>query len=84
MEEIEHLAILYSCISDNQGRQRTFNRYKALLDNEFRNKALFLVGKYRNTNDSEERLELRDKISEMNKRILQCKKIWEQYAPRDI
>jgi hypothetical protein len=84
MEEVEHLAILYSCISHNQGRQRTFNRYKALLDNEFRNKALFLVGKYRNTNDSEERLELRDKISEMNKRILQCKKIWEQYAPRDI
>ena len=83
LQEVEHLAILYSCISDNQGRQRTFNRYKTLVDNEFRNKALFLIGKYRITNDSEERLALREKISELNKRILQCKKIWEQYAPRD-
>ena len=83
LQEVEHLAILYSCISDNQGKQRTFNRYKTLVDNEFRNKALFLNGKYRITNDSEERLALREKISEMNKRILQCKKIWEQYAPRD-
>ena len=83
LQEVEHLAILYSCISDNQGRQRTFNRYKTLVDKEFRNKALFLIGKYRITNDSEERLALREKISELNKRILQCKKIWEQYAPRD-
>jgi len=83
LQEVEHLAILYSCISDNQGRQRTFNRYKTLVDNEFRNKALFLIGKYRITNDSEERLALKEKISELNKRILQCKKIWEQYAPRD-
>ena len=83
LQEVEHLAILYSCISDNQGRQRTFNRYKTLVDKEFRNKALFLNGKYRITNDSEERLALREKISELNKRILQCKKIWEQYAPRD-
>jgi len=83
LQEVEHLAILYSCISDNQGRQRTFNRYKTLVDHEFRNKALFLNGKYRITNDSEERLALREKISELNKRILQCKKIWEQYAPRD-
>jgi len=83
LQEVEHLAILYSCISDNQGRQRTFNRYKTLVDKEFRNKALFLIGKYRITNDSEERLALKEKISELNKRILQCKKIWEQYAPRD-
>ena len=83
LQEVEHIAILYSCVSDNQGRQRTFNRYKTLVEKEFRNKALFLIGKYRITNDSEERLALREKISELNKRILQCKKIWEQYAPRD-
>jgi len=83
LQEVEHLAILYSCISDNQGRQRTFNRYKTLVDKEFRNKALFLIGKHRITNNSEERLALREKIGELNKRILQCKKIWEQYAPRD-
>jgi len=83
LKEVEHLAILYSCISDNQGRQRTFNRYKTLVDKEFRNKAWFLIGKYRITNDPEERLELKQKISELNKRILQCKKLWEQYAPWD-
>ena len=83
LQEVEHLAILYSCISDNQGRQRTFNRYKRLVDKEFRNKALFLAGKCGIKNDSEETLELKEKISELNKRILQCKKKWEQYAPRD-
>jgi len=83
LQEVEHLAILYSCISEIQRRQRTFNRYKTLVDNEFRNKALFLIGKYRNTKDIEERLRLREKISELNKRILQCKKKWEQFAPRD-
>jgi len=83
LQEVEHLAILYSCISDNQGRQRAFNRYRTLVDKEFRNKALFLIGKYRITNDPEEKLELKQKISELNKRILQCKKLWEQYAPWD-
>jgi hypothetical protein len=83
MQEVEHLAILYSCISDNEGRQKMFNRYKILVNNEFRNKALFLAAKYKNTNYSEERSELKEKISEFNRMILQCKKIWEQYAPRD-
>jgi hypothetical protein len=83
LQEVEHLAILYSCISDNHRRQRTFNRYKTLVDKEFRNKALFLAGKCRITNDSEERIELKEKISKLNKRILQCKRLWEQYAPWD-
>ena len=83
LKKVEHLAILYSCISDDKGRQRTFNRYKTLVDNEFRNKALFLSGRCRITNDSEKRLEIKEQISRLNKRIFQCKKIWEQYAPRD-
>lgn len=83
LQQVEHLAILYSCISDVQGRQRTFNRYKNLVDKEFRNKALFLAGRCRITNDSQKRMELGEKISELNKRILQCKKLWEQHAPRD-
>ena len=83
LQEVEQLAILYSCISHSQGRQRTFNRYKNLVDKEFRNKALFLAGRCRITNDSQKRIEIGEKISELNKRILQCKKLWEQHAPRD-
>jgi hypothetical protein len=44
---------------------------------------LFLAGKCRITNDSEERIELKEKISKLNKRILQCKRLWEHYAPWD-
>ena len=58
-------------------------RYENLVDNEFRSHLLFLVDRYQRTFDEERRLELRRKIAKLNRRILECQRIWEQYAPWD-
>ena len=83
MEQVSDLAILHGCISCPQGRRRIQNRFSNLVDFEFRNQALILIKRYRTSSDPELKAELREKIGELNKRILQCKRIWEQYAPRD-
>ena len=83
MEKVMDLAILHSCISSFQGRMRTQNRYENLINFEFGNRAATLTKKYRMTTNPETRLALRTKIGELNKRIFDCKKLWEQYAPRD-
>jgi hypothetical protein len=83
MEKVMDLAILHSCISSFQGRIRTQKRYENLINFEFGNRAATLTKKYRMTTDPDIRFALRAKIGELNKRIFQCKRIWEQYAPRD-
>jgi hypothetical protein len=83
MEKVMDLAILHSCISSSRGRMRTQNRYENLINFEFGNRAATLTKKYRMTTDPEKRFVLRERISELNKRIFECKRIWEQYAPRD-
>ena len=83
VDQVRDLAILHGCISSLQGRRRIQNRYINLVDFEFRNQALILIKRYRTNPDPEIKTELREKIGELNKRILQCKRIWEQYAPRD-
>ena len=74
---------MHSCISSLQGRMRLKNRYENLINFEFGNRAARLTKKYGMTTDRDIRFALRGKISELNKRIFECKRIWEQYAPRD-
>ena len=83
MEKVMDLSILHSCISSLRGRMRTQNRYENLINSEFGNRAATLTKKYRMTTNPETRLALRTKIGELNKRIFDCKKLWEQYAPWD-
>lgn len=83
MQKVMDLAILHSCISSLRGRMRTQNRYENLINFEFGNRAAALTKKYRMTTDPEIRFVLKEKISKLNKRILQCKRLWEHYAPWD-
>ena len=81
MEQVEHLAILHSCISDPEGRKRTQRRYKNLVEEEFRNKALGLISRYKMVSDEQIKDRIRAKVAKLNRRIMQCKRVWEQYAP---
>ena len=81
MEEVQHLAILHSCISDPEGRKRTQRRYKNLVEDEFRNKALGLISRYKMVSDEQIKDRIRVKVAKLNRRIMQCKRVWEQYAP---
>jgi hypothetical protein len=44
---------------------------------------LSYVEQWQRARTEERRFVLKQRIAEMNRRILECKKIWERYAPRD-
>lgn len=81
MERVKDLAILHSVISSHERRHETYQRYEALVELEFRNRLKWLVRRYQNTDDEETRFSLKQKIGETNRRIIECRKTWEQYAP---
>ena len=83
MERIRDLAIMHSVISSEEGRLKTQKRYESLLDLEFRNRLLRLVERYKRTHDAEKKFAMKQKIGELYRRILDGKRIWERYAPRD-
>ena len=74
-ESVNDLAIMHSSISAAQGRWNIQERYEALVDNEFRDRLLALVGWFKNTPNYERRCELKREIGKLNRRILECKKI---------
>ena len=83
MEEVQDLAIQHSCISCQKRRQAVYERYERLVDLEFRYRLIKLVGQYKYTYDEAKRLTTKQKIGGLNRRILEARKIWEQYAPWD-
>ncbi len=80
LEEVKDLAIMHSSISQPEGRANTLRRYESLVENEFRNRLVSLAERYNTSADEERRLLARRKIAELSRRILQCEKIWKQYA----
>ena len=81
MERVKDLAIMHSCISSPEDRQDTYRRYEALVDREFREQLVALASQYRWWQDEERRYQLKQRIAKLNRRILECKIIWERYAP---
>ena len=81
MERVKDLAIMHSCISSPEGRQDTYRRYEILVDREFREQLVALASQYRWWQDDKRRQWLKQKIATLNRRILECKIIWERYAP---
>jgi hypothetical protein len=80
MEEVKDIALLHSSISRAEGRANLQRRYENLVQNEFRDRLLSLVERYQRSMDEEKRTLIRRKIAELNRRILQCQKVWEEYA----
>jgi hypothetical protein len=81
MERVKDLAIMHSSISSQEGRLDTRRRYEAFVDCEFRNDLLALTWLFNRTTDPQTRFKLKRKIAALNGRILECKRIWERYAP---
>lgn len=81
LEQVKDLALLHSCISQQEGRSNVQRRYENLVDDEFRGRLLYYVSKYKFSEDEESRFRLKMKIRELNRRILACKMIWERYSP---
>lgn len=83
MDRVKDLALLHSSLMDHERRLDVYRRYEAFVAYEFRERLLDMVERHRITHDEGERFLLRKKIGEMNRRILECKKIWERYAPHE-
>ena len=83
MERIRDLAILHSCLSSPEGRLNTHRRYEAFLEARFRSRLAYLIECCQMTDDPDRRLELKQKIAELTRRILEAEGIWERFAPWD-
>jgi len=83
MERIKDMAIMHSCINDPTRRDAEKERYENLVELEFRCSLLEYVEQYKNSWSEYRRCWLKQKIAELNRRIMECKRIWEQYAPSD-
>ena len=79
LERVEDLAILHSCISSEDGRRNTRQRYELLVEVEFRDKVLELVGMYKRAYSSERCYEIKRCIALLNQRILECENIWRKH-----
>jgi hypothetical protein len=84
MERVKNLAILYSSITRDEGRQNTLRRFNSLVEYEFRERLLSSVDRFQIARTDEQRERSKKKIGELNRRIIECKKIWERYAPGDV
>lgn len=84
MERVKDLAILHSCISDGAGRQEIYQRYLGLVDYQFRDQLNRLAIRHRLEPDPDKRWRIKRRIMSLSRRILECKKVWEHYAPWDV
>ena len=84
MERVEDIAILYSVMTRNEGRENTSRRFNALIDYEFREPLFRYVDRHKAAKTDEQRQNLKQKIGELNRRILEAKKVWEQLASLNI
>jgi len=80
LEQVKDLAIYHSSTSQPGGKANIQRRYENLVQNEFRDRLSFLVERHQRAIDEGQRYELRRKIAELNQRIIQCQKIWKDYA----
>jgi hypothetical protein len=83
MERVKNLAILHSAISHQEGRENIIKRFQALVEVQFREGLLRHIDQYQASQNQEQKERLKKKIGELNRRILECQKIWERYAPWD-
>jgi hypothetical protein len=80
MEQVKELAVLHSSISGPEGKANIQRRYENLMHNEYRGLLLYWVEQYKRAADEERIYQVKRRIAELNRRILQCQKMWEEYA----
>ena len=84
MDRVRNLAILYSALTGTEGKQNTLRRFNSLVEYEFRERLLTCVDRFHAARNDEQKQNLKTKIAELNRRIIECRNIWERYAPRDV
>ena len=83
MERLQDIAILHSSISHEEGRKNTSRRFDSMVEYEFREPLFSYVDRYKSAKTDEQKQRLKRKIGELNRRIIECKRVWEQHTPRE-
>ena len=81
MERVKELAIIHSSASFQDSRDHAYQRYEAFVDLKFRHQMLELVEEYKYTSRPEWRHIIKHRIGKLNRKIMECRRVWEQYAP---
>ena len=84
MERVKDLATLHSCINRDEGRQNIVRRFDSLIKFEFREPLFSFVDRFRAAKTEEQKERLKRKIGDLNRRILEAKATWEQFAPMAV
>lgn len=80
MERVKALATMHSCINREEGRQNIVRRFGSLIEFEFRETLFSYVDRFKAAKTEEQKERLKRKIGDLNRRILEAKKTWEQFA----
>jgi hypothetical protein len=83
MENVKNMAIMHSCCTYPKQRQNVYRKYEAFVNGRFRNRLLSLTKQYKKVDFQDRQHFLKQKIAKLNQRILECKRIWERYAPAE-
>ena len=80
-ERVNDLAILHSSVSSAAGRKEILDRFRNLVNRNFRDRLLASTDQYRREQSAYRRNMIKRKIGRLNSHIMECNVIWGQYAP---
>ena len=83
LERIRDLAITYSVLSDSEGKRRTFERFRRLVEGEYRDEAVMIVEHLRRHGVWLNRERAVARIDSLNRKIRDCKRVWREVVEGD-
>ena len=69
-----------SCISDEDGKENINQRYKNLIDNEFRDESVMLLEHYKKYPEWIDKQKLFERVEKLESNIRKCNGIWDKYS----
>lgn len=79
-EKVKGLGIDYSTASDEEGKDSILQRYKNLVDDEFKDKADFVLETYRTYPQLMDKNKVFARLADLHSKISKCKDIWNKYS----
>lgn len=83
LEQVEDLALLHSCISEERGRVNVRRRFESLVECEFRQPLLRAAEMFRACCDPLRRFDLKRRVGRLNGLVLECEGLWRALSPPD-
>ena len=80
IDRVQELALLHSCLSTEAGRTNTKERFKKFLEDEFQDKLEKLAQRLHRTKGSEGQSEIKCKIGQIQRQILELYQVWAKHA----